>query len=94
MTNDFPNIEFGAHLHSDLDTATDKIDAAYKAGCRRFDGAINGFGGCPMAEDKLVGNIATESILAYLNKYEIDSNINQLEFQKTLNMAPQIFLDS
>jgi hydroxymethylglutaryl-CoA lyase len=92
VSNEYPNIEFGAHLHSDLETATDKIDAAYKAGCRRFDGAINGFGGCPMAEDKLVGNIATETILAYLDKYNIKNTIDQFQFQKAINMAPQVFL--
>jgi hydroxymethylglutaryl-CoA lyase len=51
----FPEIEFGAHLHSTPDTALEKIEAAYKAGCRRFDGAIQGFGGCPMAKDELTG---------------------------------------
>lgn len=94
VSSAYPNIEFGAHLHSDLETATDKIDAAYKVGCRRFDGAINGFGGCPMAEDKLVGNIATETILAYLNKYNIENKIDQSEFEKAINMAPQVFLQS
>jgi len=93
VSDEYPNIEFGVHLHSDLETATDKIDAAYKAGCRRFDGAINGFGGCPMAEDKLVGNIATETILSYLNKYNIENTIDKSEFNNALNMAPQVFLN-
>lgn len=91
ITEYFPNIEFGVHLHSDPDTATEKIDAAYKAGCRRFDGAINGLGGCPMAKDKLVGNIATETILTYLEKYNIESGVNEFEFEKALNMTSQVF---
>ncbi|MDX5347359.1 MAG: hydroxymethylglutaryl-CoA lyase, partial [Hymenobacteraceae bacterium] len=56
----FPDIEFGAHLHTNSRTWEEKIDAAYKAGCRRFDGALRGYGGCPMAKDELVGNMATE----------------------------------
>lgn len=92
VTKEFPKIEFGVHLHSDLDSATEKIDASYKAGCRRFDGAINGFGGCPMAEDKLVGNIATETIINYLNKYDSEDRINEAEFQNSINMAPKVFL--
>lgn len=92
ITKDFDGIEFGVHLHSDLDTAVEKIDAAYKAGCRRFDGAINGFGGCPMAEDKLVGNIATETMLAYFEEHSIEVNYDKKVFQHTLNMAPEVFL--
>ena len=59
----FPHIEFGAHLHSNPNSAYEKIAAALQAGCTRFDGALKGFGGCPMAEDDLVGNIATETII-------------------------------
>lgn len=92
ITNDFSGIEFGVHLHSDLDTAIEKIDAAYKAGCRRFDGAINGFGGCPMAKDKLVGNIATETMLAYFQEHNIPVAYNADAFQKALNIAPEVFL--
>lgn len=92
ITAEFGGIEFGVHLHSDLDTATEKIDAAYKAGCRRFDGAINGFGGCPMAEDKLVGNIATETMLAYFEQHSIDVKYDKKVFQHALNLAPEVFL--
>lgn len=92
ITAAFEGIEFGVHLHSDLDTAVEKIDAAYKAGCRRFDGAVNGFGGCPMAEDKLVGNIATESILSYFEHHSIKINFDHKVFQHVLNMAPEVFL--
>ena len=59
----YPNLEFGAHLHTTSDTWQEKVDAAYKAGCRRFDGAILGYGGCPMAADELVGNMPMENLL-------------------------------
>ena len=61
----YPQIEFGAHLHTTPDKWFEKIDAAYNAGCRRFDGAIQGFGGCPMATDQLTGNMPTEKLLSY-----------------------------
>ncbi|MCV9386320.1 hydroxymethylglutaryl-CoA lyase [Reichenbachiella ulvae] len=92
VVNQFPEIEFGVHLHSDLDSAIDKVEAAYKAGCRRFDGAINGFGGCPMAEDKLVGNIATENMLAYFDEFSIPVDFDMRELKKAMNIAPTVFL--
>ena len=92
ITQPYPNVEFGVHLHSDIDTARRKIRAAYKAGCRRFDGAINGFGGCPMADDKLVGNIATETIVNFLEEFEIDIGLDHQEFDLAINMAPSVFL--
>jgi hydroxymethylglutaryl-CoA lyase len=92
ITKTFEAIEFGVHLHSDLDTAVEKIAAAYKAGCRRFDGAINGFGGCPMAEDKLVGNIATETMINYFKAHNIPLTMDDQAFQLALNMAPEVFL--
>jgi len=91
LTSQFPKIEFGAHLHSVPETSTEKINAAYKAGCRRFDGAIKGYGGCPMAEDELVGNIATESIVNYFNENYIDQNLDQEEFRESVRLALQIF---
>lgn len=92
ITDEFTGVEFGVHLHSDRDTAAEKIEAAYKAGCRRFDGAINGFGGCPMAEDKLVGNIATETILDYFQQHNIPFEYDEKAFQQALNIAPEVFL--
>jgi hydroxymethylglutaryl-CoA lyase len=86
-----PKIEIGAHLHSNPLTAIEKIDAAYRAGCKRFDGAINGLGGCPMAEDDLVGNLATETILSYLDDKGEKTGLNKEEFNKALNMAAEIF---
>ncbi|UXP31870.1 hydroxymethylglutaryl-CoA lyase [Reichenbachiella agarivorans] len=92
VTANFEGIEFGVHLHSDRDTAMSKIAAAYKAGCRRFDGAINGFGGCPMANDKLVGNIATELMLEYFEERNVSVNYDKKALSKALNMAPKVFL--
>lgn len=87
----FPNTEFGAHLHSTPEARLEKIAAAYEAGCRRIDSAIYGFGGCPMASDSLTGNIATESVLAYLNEKKIDYNINQHTFLQAMNIANKVF---
>ncbi len=87
----FVNIEFGAHLHSNPASATEKIEAAYRSGCQRFDGAMKGFGGCPMAEDELVGNLATETILSYLSRMNALPDLNQQEFAKALLMADSVF---
>ena len=91
LIKDYPDVEFGAHLHSNPQTALEKIEAAYNAGCRRFDGAVNGFGGCPMAKDDLVGNIATEQIVSYLESKIPDLGIDSGEFAKVLKLAPSIF---
>ena len=77
----YPEIEFGAHLHTTPTTWHEKIDAAYKAGCRRFDGAVQGFGGCPMAKDELTGNMPTEKMLSYFTAVKADSNVNWMVFE-------------
>jgi hydroxymethylglutaryl-CoA lyase len=87
----FPSIEFGAHLHSNPARAIEKIEAAYFSGCQRFDGAIKGFGGCPMAEDELVGNLATETILAYLKSKNALPDLDEIEFSKALMLAESVF---
>jgi hydroxymethylglutaryl-CoA lyase len=87
----FKNVEFGAHLHSSPAKATEKIVAAYDAGCRRFDGAIRGFGGCPMAEDVLVGNIATETILEFLKSRKLPNVVDQEQFIEAQAIADGIF---
>jgi hydroxymethylglutaryl-CoA lyase len=87
----FPKIELGAHLHSNPADAIEKIDAAFSSGCKRFDGAIKGFGGCPLAEDELVGNLATETILSYLFARNASPIVNQIEFLKALEMADSVF---
>jgi hydroxymethylglutaryl-CoA lyase len=91
VTKQYPGLEIGAHLHSTPYDATEKIRAAYKSGCKRFDGAILGFGGCPMAKDELVGNLATEKILDYLQSEGEKPNINPIEFAKALQLAGEIF---
>jgi hydroxymethylglutaryl-CoA lyase len=91
LSKQFPKVEIGAHLHSTPQTAYEKIDAAYKAGCRRFDGAIKGYGGCPMANDDLVGNMATETILAYLDEQSVNTGLNKKEFADAMKLADEIF---
>ena len=88
LTNDFTDIEFGAHFHSKKNEWREKIESAYFNGCRRFDAALNGFGGCPMAKDDLVGNIATENLATHF-KDEIE--INTEEFAKSLQLASRVF---
>lgn len=87
----FEAVEFGAHLHSTPATAMEKIAAAYNAGCRRFDGAIRGFGGCPMAKDDLVGNIATETILQFAASQGISSGVDMPRFGKACEAADVVF---
>jgi len=83
-------IELGVHLHSRPEHAEEKILAAYEAGCRRFDGALTGLGGCPFAGDNLVGNIATEQVLAALSKVGADPVIDNAKLTKVLAMANEI----
>lgn len=87
----YSNIEFGAHLHTTPSKWHEKIDAAYKAGCRRFDGAIQGFGGCPMAKDELTGNMPSEKMLSYFNSTKADTNIKMTSFESAYNEASKIF---
>ncbi len=87
----YPNIEFGAHLHTTPTSWHEKINAAYVAGCKRFDGAIQGFGGCPMAKDELTGNMPTEKMLSYFNSKKADSNIKMASFESSYNEATKIF---
>jgi len=83
-------IELGVHLHSRPEDAKEKILASYEAGCRRFDGALTGLGGCPFAGDNLVGNIATEEILAALRKAGADPGIDSARLTKVLEMTNEI----
>lgn len=87
----YPHIEFGAHLHTTPKAWHEKVDAAYKAGCKRFDGAIQGFGGCPMAKDELTGNMPTEKMLSYFTAEKVSSNINPMSFESAHNEATKIF---
>jgi hydroxymethylglutaryl-CoA lyase len=83
-------IELGVHLHSRPENVEEKILAAYEAGCRRFDGALTGLGGCPFAGDNLVGNIATEDVLAALRKAGADPGIDSARLTKALEMTNEI----
>ncbi|WP_335966635.1 hydroxymethylglutaryl-CoA lyase [Galbibacter sp. PAP.153] len=87
----YPKIEFGAHLHTTPQSWHEKVNAAYNAGCRRFDGAIQGFGGCPMAADELTGNMPTEKLLSYANAVKANTNINAMSFESAYNEAIKIF---
>jgi len=87
----YPNIEFGAHLHTTPSSWHEKVNAAYMAGCNRFDGAIQGFGGCPMAKDELTGNMPTEKMLSYFNSKKADSNVRMASFESAYNEATKIF---
>ncbi|HAH54686.1 MAG TPA: hydroxymethylglutaryl-CoA lyase [Flavobacterium sp.] len=87
----YSQIEFGAHLHTTPDKWFEKIDAAYNAGCRRFDGAIQGFGGCPMAKDVLTGNMPTEKLLSYFNSKKENTNLSAMSFESSYNEALKLF---
>ncbi|POY36074.1 hydroxymethylglutaryl-CoA lyase [Solitalea longa] len=91
VTNDHPKIELGVHLHSTPTTRLEKIDAAWQAGCRRFDSALKGYGGCPMAKDELTGNISTESILSYLNDQQINTGLNMDYWTEAMEFSNHIF---
>src|SRR5690606_11344886 len=81
VSQTFTDLEIGVHLHSRPDTAHAKIAAAWRGGCRRFDGALRGFGGCPMAGDQLVGNIATETLVDFFTSQGVDTGIEQGELE-------------
>jgi hydroxymethylglutaryl-CoA lyase len=87
----FPHIEIGAHLHTTPETTIEKIEAAYQAGCRRIDGAIMGFGGCPMATDDLTGNMATERILDYLKSENVNTGLDMKAFGEGMKLAGSVF---
>ena len=88
----YPEIEIGAHFHTQPQNAFNKIKAAYEAGCIRFDGAIKGFGGCPMAADDLIGNLPTEKLLSFFNQQKISLNINPIKFEYAYNQSLNMFI--
>ena len=87
----YKHIEFGAHLHTNPLHWHSKVEAAYKAGCIRFDGAVQGFGGCPMANDQLTGNMPTEKLLSYFTTQKSLHQLNALSFESAYNEAKKIF---
>ncbi|MBF45176.1 MAG: hydroxymethylglutaryl-CoA lyase [Flavobacteriales bacterium] len=91
LTQEYPHIEWGAHFHTHLESWREKIEAAFNSGCRRFDGAIKGYGGCPMAKDDLLGNMPTEKLLSFTQEKKIETCINTLAFESAYNKAIDIF---
>ena len=91
LIKEYPQIEWGAHLHTHLESWREKVEAAYNSGCRRFDGAIKGYGGCPMAKDDLVGNMPTEKLLSFTQEKKIETTINTLAFESAYNKAIDTF---
>ena len=86
-----PNVEFGAHLHTIPENAQLIIESAFNGGCRRFDGAIKGFGGCPMASDELTGNMPTEKMIEWFNQNNIKTGIDNTFFNIALSQALRVF---
>jgi hydroxymethylglutaryl-CoA lyase len=91
LVNNLPGTDIGVHLHSSPFNRQEKIDAALRAGCKRFDGALKGFGGCPMANDTLVGNIDTDWLIGYFRELHLPVNIEPAHLQESLRLAEQIF---
>ncbi|MBN8667885.1 MAG: hydroxymethylglutaryl-CoA lyase [Chitinophagales bacterium] len=91
LVESFPGTEIGVHLHSRPDNWKEKLEAAWKAGCRRFDGAIKGIGGCPMADDELVGNLDTLNIVSFFREKGVSMGIDQQVLLDSLPMAEDIF---
>jgi hydroxymethylglutaryl-CoA lyase len=87
----FETVSFGAHLHTLAETAIEKIEAAHQSGCLRFDGAIQGFGGCPMAQNDLVGNMPTEKLITFFEAQKIPHKLHMLHFESAYNKALEIF---
>ena len=90
--NQYSEIEIGAHFHTQPEKAFSKIKAAHEAGCNRFDGAIKGFGGCPMAADNLTGNMPSEKLISYFNQQKIPLNIDPIKFEYAYNQSLTIFI--
>ena len=91
ISTDFPQLEIGLHLHSPPATAAAKIEAAYRCGCRRFDSALRGYGGCPMAKDELTGNIATEALIDILENHQESLELNHEKLREALEFSEVIF---
>lgn len=88
----YPGTIFGVHLHSTPGNWKDKLDAAINAGCKRFDGALKGIGGCPMAQDDLVGNMSTELVISHLEEKNLVKGLNKQALQRSLQLASEIFV--
>ena len=87
----YPDVEFGAHLHTQPHNWKEKVEAAYSSGCRRFDSALKGFGGCPMAKDELTGNMPTENLVSYFDSMDIPTGLNKEAFFMAMTMVDGVF---
>jgi hydroxymethylglutaryl-CoA lyase len=92
LTDTFPEVEIGLHLHSTPETRLEKIQAAYESGCKRFDSAVKGYGGCPMAADDLTGNMATEELISYLYKKGEQLGLDEVKWKEALTLSEKIFI--
>ncbi len=92
LVDSLPDIEIGVHLHSTPDNWKEKVDAANAAGCKRFDGALKGIGGCPMADDELVGNMDTELMIPYFEEKNLLNNLNMDALKKCSRLGAEIFV--
>jgi len=91
LSKEFPDTEFGIHLHSTPNTWYEKAEAAYKSGCKRFDSALKGYGGCPMAADDLTGNIATENLIGYLQSQNAPPGLDMDKFKEAMEYSGRVF---
>jgi len=87
----YPDVEFGAHLHTQPHNWQEKIAAAYKSGCRRFDAAMKGYGGCPMAKDELTGNMPTENMVHHFDTTDVSTGLDMDAFMKAMDLVPEVF---
>ena len=92
LIDEFPRVNFGFHLHSKSNDWYDKIDIAYKSGCRSFDGILSGAGGCPMTGSEMVGNLRMSNLISYFDKNNIEINLNRDELAKASEVAASIFI--
>lgn len=91
LTPAYTDVEFGAHLHTEPHNWKEKLVAAYENGCMRFDAAMKGYGGCPMAKNELTGNMATENLLLFLDQYNADIDLDRRAFNKAMSMVGDVF---
>jgi hydroxymethylglutaryl-CoA lyase len=91
LSTQFPETVFGVHLHSTPNTWFEKVMAAYQSGCKRFDTALKGYGGCPMAKDELTGNIATENVISYLQSQKVDLGLSLDKLREAMDYSDKVF---
>ncbi|MHB1178634.1 MAG: hydroxymethylglutaryl-CoA lyase [Daejeonella sp.] len=91
LQSSFPEIEFGVHLHSLPELSNEKVNVAWESGCRRFDSALKGYGGCPLASDSLTGNIATEGLISFLEAKGIDTGLKMGKWEEAIEFSSRIF---